>query len=95
MDDRYGILSPAQANQLPALRAQRSRLLSLTGEINDAKRQLISLDPSQFWSSSAQRAYRGRVDEMVHDLQGVLDFLVEAQEQIWRSICQLQAADDE
>ncbi|MDJ0348688.1 hypothetical protein [Cryobacterium sp. PH29-G1] len=95
MDDFYGILPPSQTDQLPALRAQRRDLLGLTADIRTAKSQLNALDPSQFWSSSAQRAYRGRVDEIVHDLQGVLDYLNDAQDQIWRSIRQLLAADEQ
>lgn len=95
MDDLYGILAPTQTDELPALRSQRRHLLGLTADISEAKRRLVGLDPSEFWSSSAQRAYRGRVDEIVHDLQGVLDCLFEAQDQIWRRIRQLQAADEE
>jgi ATP-dependent exoDNAse (exonuclease V) alpha subunit len=93
MDDLYGILSPSRAQQLPALHAQRRRLIGLIADINDVKHRLVSLDPSEFWSSRAQRAYSGRVEEIVHEVQAVLDYLTEAQEQIWLSIRQLQAAD--
>lgn len=95
MDDLYGILSIAQTDQLPALRSQQRELRRLSADINEAKSRLVRLDPSEFWSSNAQRAYRGRIDEIVHDLQGVLGFLFEAEEQIWRSMRTLQTAGEE
>lgn len=92
MDDDYGNFAPNQADQLAALWAQRKRLLVLTSDIRDAKGRLSSLETSEFWSSSAQRAYRQRVEEIVNDVQGVLDYLNDAQDQIWRNIRQLQDA---
>ncbi|TFC26851.1 hypothetical protein E3O25_10635 [Cryobacterium sp. TMT1-3] len=95
MDVPYGNFEPNQADQLAALWAQRKRILLLTADIRDAKLRLSMLDPSEFWSSSAQRAYRERIAEIVHDVQGVLNHLITAQDQIWRNIRQLQAAGEE
>jgi hypothetical protein len=91
MADPYGILTPAYTDQLPALRSQRRQLVSLIAEIRDVHGRLARLDPSEFWNSSAQRAYRERVDDVVQALRGVLDYLTEAQDQIWSAIRRLEA----
>jgi hypothetical protein len=91
MADPYGILAPTYTDQLPALRSQRGQLVSLIEEIRDVHGRLACLDPSEFWNSSAQRAYRERVDDVVQTLRGVLNYLTEAQDQIWSSICRLEA----
>lgn len=94
MDDLYGILSPLQPDYVAALRSQRRQLFGLIAEITNATRQLSLLDPSEFWSSSAQRAYRARIEEIVHGLHTVVSYLTEADEQMLQSIYQLQALDD-
>lgn len=91
MDDLYGILAPVCTDQLPALHSQRRQIVSLTAQIQDLEGRLRGLDPSEFWSSNAQRAYRDRVGEIVHDLRGVVHYLNEAQEQIRRTIRKLEA----
>jgi hypothetical protein len=65
--------------------------MNLTAEIREVQARLASLDPSEFWSSCAQRAYRERVEELVHDLRAVVEYLNQAQDQIWRNICRLEA----
>ena len=78
-------------DNLPALRAQRQRLLTLTADIVDVQRHLVNLDPAEFWRSRAQRAYRDRVEEIVRDVCFVLHLLNEVQDQIWRKICLLES----
>ena len=91
MDGFDGLITPAHTDQIPALRAQRKQLLGLTADIQDVLRWLISLDASEFWSSRAQRAYCQQVREGANELRRVLYHLNEAQEQIWRNICLLEA----
>lgn len=92
MNDFSDVLFPVPTDQLAALRAQRLQLGGLIEEITAGRQKLVSMEASAFWNSSAQRAYRLHVDNILHELRGVLGYLNDADDQLWRSLCQLQAA---
>ena len=69
---------PSSPEHLAMMHAQRDLLLGLRGEIEGKRRQLLALDPSEFWSSKAQRAYSGCIADIVQHLDVVLHYLHEA-----------------
>jgi HPt (histidine-containing phosphotransfer) domain-containing protein len=91
MDDLAGLITPGRTDQLPVFRAQRLLVQSLTADVAELQGRLATGDPSQFWHSAAQRAYRERVAEIVHDLGIVVNFLDEAQDQLGQNIWQLES----
>ncbi|TFD62077.1 hypothetical protein E3T39_03445 [Cryobacterium suzukii] len=92
MDRLDGVWTPpAHTDQLPVLRSQRALVASLITDVVEVKRRLVSVDPSEFWRSSAQLAYRERVGEIVADLQIVLNLLDEAQDYLWQNIVHLES----
>ncbi|WP_105034731.1 hypothetical protein [Cryobacterium aureum] len=60
------------------MHSQRDLLLGLRAEIEGKRRQLLALDPSEFWSSKSQRAYSGCVVDIVQHIDVVLHYLHEA-----------------
>ena len=84
-----GVWITTPSDQLPVLRRQRQLVLSLIVDVVEVQRRLNNVDPSEFWRSSAQRAYSERVSEIVHDLRLVSDYLEEAQHNLWQNISQL------
>ncbi|WP_104083411.1 hypothetical protein [Cryobacterium sp. Y11] len=90
MDGLDGVWTTTPTDQLPAFRRQRQLILSLIGDVALVQRRLNNVDPSEFWRSSAQRAYRERISEIVHDLSSVLNLLDDAQQQLQLNISQLE-----
>ena len=91
MDGLNELITSAQTEQLPALRAQRRLLLGLIADIRDVQGWLTTLDASEFWNSRAQRAYSHLVAEIADELHHVLQYLNEAQDQIRHNIRRLEA----
>ncbi|SDM51273.1 hypothetical protein SAMN05216368_101187 [Cryobacterium flavum] len=69
---------PYSPEHLAMMHSQRDLLLGLHAEIEGKRRQLLALDPSEFWSSKSQRAYSGCVADIVQHLDVVLHYLHEA-----------------
>jgi hypothetical protein len=91
MDDLAGLITPGRTDQLPVFRAQRLLVQRLTVDVVELRGRLAKEEPSPFWQSPAQRAYRERVAEIVHDLGCIVNFLDEAQDQLWQNIWQLES----
>ena len=91
MDDLAGLITPGRTDQLPVFRAQRLRVQALTADVVELQGRLARGNPSEFWQSAAQRAFRERAAEIVHDLGLVVNFLDEAQDQLRQNIWQLES----
>lgn len=77
-------LPPAEnpADRLDMLRSQRHLLFMLSEEISAARRRMVVLDPSEFWSSESQRAFQLCLEDVLTDVDHVLHYLDEARDSV-------------
>ena len=70
------------ADRLDLLRSQRHLLFTLYEEITAARRNLVVLDPSEFWNSASQCAFQLCLADVMVDLDLVLHYLDEARDSV-------------
>jgi hypothetical protein len=75
-------LAENSADRLDLLRSQQHLISTLYQEITAARRNLMLLEPSEFWNSASQWAFQLCLADVMADLDFVLHYLDEARDSV-------------